>query len=264
MKRPADYNSKHEQFADQLDAWRSSAVLSHPLHGDLALRVVALPEDARWQPCPIPNTEVRLLEYRGGSNPRFTALLRQTQNIDACDLGYWRRLEVMVLGGALDLTDSVADGGNYVRLPALEHPLQFIPGKPFWPLQGHLYVAFSGGNYLKDDDERRSIATDVPDAWLPGPTNGIEVLPLHVHGSANVMLLRWTQTASFQPQLDPKGEEILVLSGALADERGRYEAGTWVRNPEVSWQHWSGAKGTVVFYKTGHFNADDNTDTATD
>lgn len=247
--------SLKSQFADQLDAWQNSDVLSHPLNGDLFIRKVDKAEDAMWQPSPIENVEVRLLEYRDGSNPRFTALLRLASGASESDLGYWRKLEALVLNGSLTLDDSVTNSGTYIRLPRLKHTLHLKDGSPCWPLDGQVYVAYAGGHYSSDDKEPRAIDTQCEDAWLPGPTDAVEVLPLHVHGSANAMLLRWTDVATFQPQIDPKGEEILVLNGSLADERGRYTAGTWIRNPEISWQHWSGTPGTVIFYKSGHFHA---------
>ncbi len=260
MTSADDNHSPEDQFAVQLSAWQNSELLAHPINGDLSLRVISRAEDAHWQPCPIPNTEVRLLEFREGSNNRFTALLRLTPDAELSDLGFWRKLEALIFQGSLTLNNQDTASGSYVRLPDLEHTLRLNDGESFWPLQGHMYVAFSGGNYSDHDSEPRSINTNANDAWLPGPAEGIEVLPLHVHGSANAMLLRWTQSTTFQPQIDPKGEEILVLSGSLSDERGRYTAGTWIRNPEVSWQYWSGSPGTVVFYKSGHFQSDAGVD----
>ena len=251
-------NSLKSQFADQLDAWQSSDLLSHPLNGDLTLRMVASAKDAVWQPCPIENIEVRLLEYRGGSNPRFTAIMRLTTGASKSDLGYWQKLEALMLNGSLNLAQMVTVNSHYIRLPQLKHALQLNGGDPCWPLEGQIYVAYAGGHYAENDKEPRLIDTQNEEAWLPGPTDAVEVLPLHVHGSASAMLLRWTDVATFQPQIDPKGEEILVLSGSLADERGRYEPGTWIRNPEISWQHWSGTPGTVIFYKSGHFHAVDS------
>lgn len=255
-----DNHSPKDQYVDQLIAWQNSDVLAHPVNGDLSLRVVIDDQDAQWQPCPIANTQVRLLEYRQGANPRFSALLRLTPNTQSSNLGFWRKLETLVFQGSLNLAETQVKGGSYVRLPDLQHPMRLNDGDSHWPLEGHMYVAYSGGNYSDSDSEPRLIHTDSTDAWLPGPTDGIKVLPLHVHGSANAMLLQWTQTAAFQPQLDPKGEEILVLNGSLFDERGQYTAGTWIRNPEISWQHWSGTAGTVVLYKSGHFQSSDSAD----
>jgi len=261
--QPIDPESLKDQFAEQLLAWQTSAVLERPLNADLSVRTVVPADEAAWQSCPIPDVEVRLLEYRGGDNPRFTALLRLQPGVHESKLGYWRQLEAVILSGKLRLAKAQIHSGHYLRVPELQHTLCLDDGDPHWQVAAHLYVAFAGGHYSKEDTEPRAIDTAPDDAWLPGPIDGIEVLPLHVHGSANAMLLRWTQHATFQPHLDPKGEELLVLSGKLADERGHYHAGTWIRNPEISWQHWSGTEGTVVFYKSGHFRATDGQDDAT-
>ena len=79
------------------------------------------------------------------------------------------------------------------------------------------------------------------------------MLPLHGHGSGNVMLIRWLGAVAFRPRLDPLGEEVLVLEGRLHDADGTYPAGSWIRNPVPAWQSWSGDAGTLVYYKNGHF-----------
>jgi hypothetical protein len=254
MNLPDSKNALQAQFAHQLSAWRHAPILSQPVNADFALRVVAAPETAIWQDCPIPDTQIRLLEYQEGKNSRFTALLRLTPTASYSTLGYWQKLEALVLNQTLGIANVATTAGHYVRLPALEHPLSLRQSRAGWPLAADLYVALGGGHFPKADEEPRSIDTHIEAGWLPGPAEGIEVLPLHGHGSVNAMLIRWTADTAFQPQLDPKGEEILVLDGTLADERGRYKAGTWIRNPEISWQHWSGVKDTVVFYKSGHFS----------
>jgi len=109
------------------------------------------------------------------------------------------------------------------------------------------------GQFATSDGETRRINTHDETKWLPGPEEGTEVMPLHMHGTSNSMLLRWTTDASFRPRLDPLGEEILVLSGTLCDDEGHYPTGAWIRNPVEAWQSWSADAGTVIYYKNGHF-----------
>jgi len=241
MKNTIINDALKDQFADQLRAWVASDLLAKPLRSDLSMRAVESLESAVWQPCPIANTEVRLLEFRNGENPRFTALIRLKNNATTAELGYWRKLEALVLSGHLQFGEQRLPTGHYIRLPALVSGLTLNSDASSVQNDACIYIAFAGGHYPKEDDEPRIIDTSPTADWLPGPDSGIEVMPLHVHGSANAMLLR--------------GEEILVLRGALSDENGTYKSGTWIRNPVVSWQHWSGTKGTVVFYKSGHFQA---------
>ncbi len=114
-----------------------------------------------------------------------------------------------------------------------------------------LYV--SAGQLVNSDKEKRRIDTSDQSRWLPGPVDGTEVMPLHMHKGSNAMLIRWLEDASFKPRLDPLGEEVLVLEGELYDTDGRYEQHSWIRNPVSHWQNWHGKQGTLVYYKNGHF-----------
>jgi hypothetical protein len=154
----------------------------------------------------------------------------------------------------------------YLRLPlSLDHHMQALtlrctpgpivdstqrnPARPDEPAL--LYVA--AGQMLSTDSEQRRLDTHVASRWLPGPVDGTEVLPLHGHGTSNVMLIRWRGAVAFKPRLDPMGEEVLVLSGMLYDAGGHYPAGSWIRNPVEEWQSWGAQEGTIVYYKNGHF-----------
>jgi len=127
------------------------------------------------------------------------------------------------------------------------------------PTQLEFYIAT--GQLPKTDTERRCINLADSNLWLPGPVEHTEVMPLHMHNGNNSMLVRWLDTVTFRPRLDPLGEEVLVISGTLSDELGSYGAGSWIRNPEASWQAWGGSAGTLIYYKNGHFGQPAN-DTA--
>lgn len=115
-----------------------------------------------------------------------------------------------------------------------------------------LYLAI--GQMQDSDTQWRRIDTENAENWFPGPVDGTDVLPLHGHGSGNVMLVRWNKTAAFKTRIDPRGEELLVVKGAVYDSKGLYPAGSWIRNPIVAWQAWGAKSGTVIYYKNGHFN----------
>ena len=106
---------------------------------------------------------------------------------------------------------------------------------------------------LEDTDlQRRCINLADANLWLPGPVKHTEVLPLHMHNGNNSMLVRWQKATTFQPRLDPRGEEVLVIRGNVHDNNGDYPAGSWIRNPVASWQAWSGDAHSIVYYKNGH------------
>ena len=227
-----------------------------PLHDDMSVRVVGLPDDADWRPTRHAGLEMRVLERLGGDAPRISAQLRLAAGASSAALGHEAGLELLVQRGEIEALDSVWPAGLYVRLPVggaerldrlvlgADDDADASPG-------ALLYVA--SGHIAAEDTEQRRIDTREESRWLPGPVTGTEVQPLHGHGSANVMLIRWRGAVAFRPRLDPLGEEVLVLRGCLHDAGGDYPAGSWIRNPVPAWQSWSGDPGTLIHYKSGHF-----------
>jgi anti-sigma factor ChrR (cupin superfamily) len=73
-------------------------------------------------------------------------------------------------------------------------------------------------------------------AWRPGSADGITVKPLYAQDGypEQIRLLRIAAGSGPFPHDHPEGEEVFVLDGAYEDERGRYPAGTWVREPPGS------------------------------
>ena len=237
-----------------------------PLNEDFEQRVVSLPEDANWRSTQIEGVDLRVLEYIPGTIPRMTGQVRLQEKHSPALLGDNPDLEILVQRGELESTMGVYPAGLYLRLPLTgDHHLQALTircneanndSSSTFPGQNDdgsalLYVA--AGQMLTSDTEQRRIDTNDASRWLPGPTEGTEVLPLHGHGTGNSMLIRWNTPVEIKPRLDPTGEEILVLSGTLQDALGHYPAGSWIRNPVEAWQNWGAVPGTVVYYKNGHF-----------
>ena len=135
--------------------------------------------------------------------------------------------------------------GDYLRLPQ-------VGSLQLHTKQG-CCVFLKLGEMLDADQSERKTNTRDDTLWLPGPVEHTEVMPLHMHESRSVLLIRWSAPAWFKPQLDPQGEEVFVLTGKLHDARGTYEPGSWIRNPVPAWQAWGGHPGTLVYYKNGHF-----------
>jgi anti-sigma factor ChrR (cupin superfamily) len=48
------------------------------------------------------------------------------------------------------------------------------------------------------------------------------------------------------------GEEIFLLTGTLADDYGRYGAGTWIRSPAGARSKFGSQEGAVFWAKRGH------------
>ena len=223
-----------------------------PINVDFEQRVVRSAEAADWQPTHIDGLQIRILEFDNRATPLLTAQIQLLQDCSTANLGENHPLEILIETGFIATREALFDEGHYLRLPTAVPEAQYnlnLHARNGCPAR--LYV--SAGQMLQTDTEQRHIGTDDPNSWLPGPTTGTEVLPLHGHGTGNVMLIRWNEATSFRPRLDPRGEELLVLRGTVHDELGSYTQGCWLRNPETSWQAWGGDAGTVVYYKNGHF-----------
>ena len=93
-------------------------------------------------------------------------------------------------------------------------------------------------------------------AWLgpPGSTGKrtIEVRTTTKSGDKHAALVRWPAGERFVPHRHWGGEEILVLSGELIDEHGRYGAGTWLRSPHLSEHCPRTEVATLIWVKVGH------------
>lgn len=253
------------------------------LNDDFEQRVVSLPQHAHWRSTQIDGVDLRVLEYIPGNKPRLTGQIRLDERCSPALLGDNPDLEILVQRGELESSMGVYPAGLYLRLPLTgDQLLQSLTircsetedtsgsdgsaphaGQDTGRDKGQekeqsalLYVA--AGQILTSDTEQRRIDTNDASRWLPGPTEGTEVLPLHGHGTGNSMLIRWNAAVEIKPRLDPTGEEILVLSGSLQDALGHYPAGSWIRNPVCAWQNWGALPGTVVYYKNGHFSMPDS------
>ena len=103
-------------------------------------------------------------------------------------------------------------------------------------------------------DDRANVVIDTRRVrWKAGPDAGVELLPLHAFGNAQVMLARWAPHATLEKHAHPGGEEVFVIGGAFADEHGDYPAGSWVRSPPDS-EHtpFTRGEGALLYIKTGH------------
>ena len=176
-------------------------------------------------------------------NPaRETAVVSITngQTLDLPESG----TEIFILSGHCRNHHAQFSKGQYLRLPT---------GMTLHATSDecHLFVKYH--QFLNKDSGERIIDTNGSENWLPGPAKGIKIHPLHVFDTESIMLLQWEHADEFRPNLDPQGEEILVISGLLQNRDHLYKPYSWIRNPVEDWRSWHGSTGTLVYYKSGHF-----------
>lgn len=160
----------------------------------------------------------------------------------------WLGVEAFVLQGECRIDEETYNQGSYIRLPVLQQ--NCLTAKT----DCILFIKLN--QFLHGDTGIRTINTTTPGKWLPGPVDGIEIRPLHVFDTESIMLLRWQHAAEFRPKLNPRGEEILVISGLLQNRDHLYKQYSWIRNPIEDWRKWHGNTGTLIYYKSGHFPDD--------
>ena len=161
---------------------------------------------------------------------------------------HWRGIEALVLEGECSIDGDTHKQGCYIRIPDLENQQLTAVTDCI------LFIKLN--QFLHGDTGVRAIDTKIPDKWLPGPVDGIEIRPLHVFDTESIMLLRWQHAAEFRPKLNPRGEEILVINGLLQNRDHLYRQYSWIRNPIEDWRKWHGNTGTLAYYKSGHFPDD--------
>lgn len=161
----------------------------------------------------------------------------------------WQGIELLVLEGSCMIDKKVYQQGSYLRLPRAAQNATIKAATD-------CIVFVKYNQFLSNDNGTRIIDSTDTDHWLPGPVEGIEIRPLHVYDTESIMLLRWHHAAEFKPNLNPRGEEILVMNGLLQNRDHLYRQFSWIRNPIEDWRKWHGNTGTLIYYKSGHFPDD--------
>lgn len=215
------------------------------LNADFNDRIVSPPHEHHWQTTSASGVSVHFFEVAFPVNPRFTLLAQ-------FEPGSWFKLpashggiEAIVLNGWLSGETEQYGPETYVRIPSGgEHTFYSASGCM-------LFIKL--GEFGKKDTEHRVIDLSASGTWLPGPVEHTSVLPLHMHNRRSIFMIRWDEATSFQPGIDPTGEELFIVSGGVQDFAGEYPTHTWIRNPVPVWQTWKASAGTIVYYKNGHF-----------
>ncbi len=153
-------------------------------------------------------------------------------------------IEILILEGTGIYNNQPVIQGHYLRIPGSS---QLSAGSNGCKL----FVKYH--QFMQGDSGERTIDTSTEDKWLPGPTDGIKIRPLHVFNTESIMLLYWQHADEFRPNLDPQGEEIVVIKGLLQNRDHLFKPYSWIRNPVEDWRSWHGSTGTLAYYKSGHF-----------
>lgn len=87
--------------------------------------------------------------------------------------------------------------------------------------------------------------------WADGSVPGMRVSVLSAV-TDRVLLVSWEPGTRVRSHLHPAGEDLLVISGALSDVRGRHPAGSWMRFHPGSGHAPFATVDTLIVLRNGH------------
>jgi anti-sigma factor ChrR (cupin superfamily) len=123
------------------------------------------------------------------------------------------------------------------------------------------------GMHLHADRTQRVVLHHPALPWQASPLPGVERRLLEREGgevARATSIVRYAPGARFSAHTHELGEEFFVLEGDFNDERGRYEAGSYVRNPPMSAHApWSDA-GCILFVKLRQMDREETRRVAVD
>lgn len=221
--------------------------MSDQINTDFSKFAVAHTNDMEWQQSPTAGIWRKRLELNGEiESGRVTSLVRFDPGAKFPDHPHPDGEEILVLEGVFSDETGDYPAGSYMLNP---EGTNHAP----WSEQGcTLFVKLQ--QYTGKDRQHVVIDTKTAD-WKPGRVPGVEILPLYDEPGSSKAFTRLTRISPgtvFGLDEHPGGEEAFVLEGGLEDEKGRCEAGTWVRYPVGSHHNPSSPEGCLLYVKREH------------
>ena len=213
------------------------------INADFSKRVVVRPGDVEPVNSPANGVTRIMLDRIGDEVARATTIVTFAPNSSFPEHTHDGGEEFMVLEGVFSDETGDYPAGTYLRNPiGTKHT-------PFTKEGATILVKLH--QFEKDDQEQLAINTN-DGAFVPGPSPGLTVLPLHSYGTTHTALVRWAPGSRHGFHRHCGGEEIFVLDGVFSDELGDYPKGTWLRNPHMSAHEPFSNEGALILVKTGH------------
>jgi anti-sigma factor ChrR (cupin superfamily) len=215
------------------------------INADFTRRVVVDTNDLPWRPSPQTGVERRLLDRIGGEVARATSLVRYAPNSVFPAHSHALGEEFLVLDGVFSDEHGDYPAGTYVRNP---------PGSLHSPRTTPGCTILVKLRQMPASEKRRVVIETTRAAWEKSGIRGHQTQLLYVslENGERVTLEKLAAGTTLSAAECDAGEEIFLLTGTLADERGRYGAGTWIRSPAGSRSKFGSHEGAVFWAKRGH------------
>ncbi len=215
------------------------------LNSDFSQRIVIHTDEIPWIDSPMSGVQRRMLERDGDEVARATTIVRYAPGSSFDPHTHGGGEEFLVLDGVFSDEKGDYPTGTYVRNPV---------GSSHAPFSKEGTTILVKLWQMSPEDREQKVINTLTNSWQPGLVEGLEVMPLHIHGTENVALVKWEPGTVFQRHSHWGGEEIYVIEGVFEDEQGTYPQGTWIRNPHGSIHTPSSKDGCLIYVKTGHLD----------
>lgn len=212
------------------------------LNMNFSQRVVIDTHNMEWQPSPASGVWRKPLAREDMEQGHATSIVRYEPGASFNKHPHPKGEEILVLDGVFSDHQGDFGAGSYLRNP------EGFSHAPYSKEGCTLLVKLH--QFQADDHQQIALDTE-GEPWLPGQGQ-LRVKPLYTHGTESAALVFWPKGEEFVFHRHAGGEEIFVISGCLADEHGKYPAGTWLRSPHMSTHTPFAPEETVIWVKVGH------------
>ena len=219
----------------------------HAINGDLAVRVAVDTAAMPWTPSPSGTVWRKRVHLVGPAEAgQVTSVVRYDPGSTFHSHAHPDGEEILVLDGVFSDEHGDWASGTYLLNPegfrhapfSREGCVLFVKLRQF-PGRTRTHVA------LRSDE--------LP--WEPAARAGVSVRTLYSQAgfSDTMRLERWVADARPGRVEYPNGAELFVVSGAFADEDGRFGRGTWLRLPRGAAHSPAATEPCVLYVKEGGF-----------
>ncbi len=214
------------------------------LNADFSKRSVVHAASLAWVPSPMAGVDRRMLDRIGGEVARATSIVRYAPESKFSSHVHTGGEEFFVLDGVFQDEHGDFPAGSYIRNPPeSKHTPGSVPGCTIFVKLWQFDLA--------DRTHVRIDTGKMPYLRVPDRAN-VEVMPLFHDTREDVRLERWAPGAEIMLSV-PGGAEFLVLNGSFEEAGENLVPQSWLRLPVGgALKAKAGAKGCVVWVKTGH------------
>lgn len=204
--------------------------------------VVVRTADMQWEASPMGGVWRKPLAREAAEHGHTTSVVRYDEGSRFSAHLHPKGEEILVLEGVFSDEHGDYAAGTYLRNP---------PGSRHSPFSEPGCVLLVKLDQFDSDDDVLLRVDSRSGAWHEAG-DGVQVMPLHQHGSENVELQQYAAGRACLTHRPDAGEELFVVSGRLTDGEQQYAAGSWLRLPPDSELQLRADEATLLWAKSGH------------